>query len=279
MTGAGIIAAADPSAIAPIIEASINAYLLSFARLPGAILHDDRRVVWVDSGVADPTFNAVVSARFDRDEVGTGITSVLSHFRQHSRPVTWHVGPSAEPPDLGRSLLAHGLTYSEDEPGMAVEIDRMREDFEIPPGLAIETVRDERGLEEWVSVWLFPVPDDARRVPLGALRGRGLGDGVPWRYYVGRLDGRVVATSELFVGEGVAAVHYVVTLPEVRRRGIGAAMTLHVLREARALGYRVAVLTASPDGIGIYRRIGFREYCTFHRYEWHPDYDAGPSGA
>jgi len=63
----------------------------------------------------------------------------------------------------------------------------------------------------------------------------------------------------------------VVTLPEVRRRGIGAAMTLRVLHEARAIGYRVAVLTASPDGIGVYRRIGFREYCLFRRYEWGPD--------
>lgn len=60
-------------------------------------------------------------------------------------------------------------------------------------------------------------------------------------------------------------MHYVVTLPEVRRRGIGASMTLRVLREARAMGYRVAVLTTSPDGIGIYRRIGFRAYCWFRR--------------
>ena len=32
--------AIDPTTIAPVIEASIDAYLLSFARLPGAVLHD-----------------------------------------------------------------------------------------------------------------------------------------------------------------------------------------------------------------------------------------------
>lgn len=47
-------------------------------------------------------------------------------------------------------------------------------------------------------------------------------------------------------------------------------MTLRVLRDARALGYRVAVLTASPSGIGVYRSLGFREYCLFSRYEWEP---------
>jgi hypothetical protein len=41
------------------------------------------------------------------------------------------------------------------------------------------------------------------------------------------------------------------------------------------MGYHVAVLTASSDGIGIYRRIGFREYCWFRRYDWEP----GANGA
>jgi len=33
--------------------------------------------------------------------------------------VTWHVGPSAAPADLGGRLLGHGLVHAEDEPGMA----------------------------------------------------------------------------------------------------------------------------------------------------------------
>ncbi len=116
----------------------------------------------------------------------------------------------------------------------------------------------------------FPVPDSARRLDLDALRRRGLGGDLPWRYYVGRLGGAPVATAELFVGEGVAAVHHLVTLSEVRRRGIGSAMTRRLLGDARALGYRVGVLTASPSGIGNYRRIGFREYCEVRRFEWEP---------
>lgn len=262
-----IIEKIDPATIAVAIEANINAYLLSFARLPGAVLHDDLHCVWVDSGVADATFNSVVYAHFSPDAIDAQVEPVLAHFRRHARPVTWHIGPSTKPTDLGRFLPAHGLAHSEDEPGMAVEIDRMRDDFAAPPGLTIETVRDEGGLRDWIAVWLFPVPDDVRRRHLDVLRRRGLGANLPWRYYVGRLDGKPVATSELFVGEGVAAVHYVVTLPELRRQGIGTAMTLRVLHEARDLGYHIGVLTASPDGIGSYRRIGFREHCWFHHYE------------
>lgn len=265
----------DPATIAATIEHNINAYLLSFARLPGALVHQDAHSVWIDTGIGDATLNAVVTARFGPDEANDQVEAVLAHFRRAARPVTWHVGPLSAPADLGRILLAHGLTHSEDEPGMAMEIAGMREDFAPPAGLSVEPVRDAHGLWDWVSVWLFPVPESVRRHHFDVLRQRGLGDDLPWRYYVGRLNGTPVACSELFIDRGVAAVHYVVTLPEQRRQGIGAAMTLHVLREARALGYRVAVLTASPDGAGIYRRIGFREYCWFHRYEWSPDVEAG----
>ncbi len=46
-----IVQQIDPMAIAAVIEGNINAYLLSFARLTGALLHDDPRIGWVDSGI------------------------------------------------------------------------------------------------------------------------------------------------------------------------------------------------------------------------------------
>jgi GNAT superfamily N-acetyltransferase len=235
------------------------------------VLHFDDESTWVDTGRPIGEYNAVVLAQFTSEAVDAQIESVLAHFRRQSRPFTWHVGPTSEPPNLTDRLPAHGLVLDDDEPGMAVELDRVQAPATAPPGLTIETVRDERGLRDWVDVWLFPLPVEVRHELFDPLAARGLGDEFPWRFYVGRLDGRPVAISQLFVGQGVAAVHYVVTIPEARRRGIGAAMTMRVLEEARALGYRVAVLTASPHGIGIYRRLGFNEFCRIRRYVWEPD--------
>jgi GNAT superfamily N-acetyltransferase len=269
-TGSSSMPAINPATIAGAIEANINAYLLSFADLPGATAHHGADVAWVDSGIPASVYNAVVAARFGPETVDAGIESVLAHFRRVSRPLTWHVGPTSTPPDLGDRLLAHGFTFGEDEPGMAVALEAIDWDVAAPAGLAIAPVGDEASLADWVDVWIFPLPEDVRRLFRDALRHRALRPDAPWRYYVGRLDGRPVATVELFTDAGVAAVHYVVTLPEVRRQGIGAAMTRHALRDARQLGYRVAVLTASPDGFRVYHRLGFREYCRFRRYEWEP---------
>ena len=265
-----IVSTIDPASIGAVIEASVNARLLSFSGTPGGLLHDDPSLVWADSGVYDGNFNSVVSAHLAADNVDDQIEAVIAYFRARSRAFTWHIGPSTKPADLADALIAHGLTLRESEPGMAIEIDRMREDLEIPAELTIETVHDAASLADWVSVWLPPVAEDVRRRQFSALLSLGVDETLPWQYFVGRLNGEPVATSEIFLSAGVAAVHQVVTMPSARRRGIGTAMTLKVLSEARDRGYRVGVLTASPAGQGVYRRIGFAEYCWFHRYSWRP---------
>jgi len=154
---------------------------------------------------------------------------------------------------------------------MALNIEHLNDDFAVPSKLTIDPIDDEVGLRDWVSVWLYRVPEELRTAHFAARRTLWLERERPMQCFLGRWDGKPVATSMVFLGKGVVAVHHVVTLPEYRRRGIGSAMTLHVLREAQKRGYRVGVLTASPDGSGSYRKIGFREYCSIRRYEWEPN--------
>lgn len=90
-------------------------------------------------------------------------------------------------------------------------------------------------------------------------------------YYLGKLDGEPVATSLLFLGGGVAGIYNVATLPEARRQGIGSALTMIPLLEARRQGYRIGILQTTPTGLNLYRRLGFREYCLFSAYFWSPE--------
>jgi GNAT superfamily N-acetyltransferase len=265
-----IVPAVDPSTIAGLIEANINDYLLSYARLPGAVLHDEAESAWVEAQLGDATFNAIVRARFRPEQIDLAIDEVLAHFRQRAVPVVGHVGPSSAPAMLGEALLRHGLTFEEEEPGMALDIAHMNSAIATPSELTIEPVRDESDLRIWIDTWLFPVPAAERAAQFEARRTYWLAPERPVHCFIGRWNGTPVATSMLYLGQGVAAVHHVATRPEFRRRGIGSALTLRVLHEARTRGYHVGVLTASPEGLGSYRRIGFRPYCTVRRYEWAP---------
>jgi ribosomal protein S18 acetylase RimI-like enzyme len=157
---------------------------------------------------------------------------------------------------------------------MAADLQALDEGLQAPPGLTIERVGDAETLQEWYDIAFNGVlgwPDCGVDAVLDYYMSVGLGAQSPRRYYIGRLRGKPVATSALVLGAGVAGIYGVATVSEERGQGIGTAMTLAPLREARALGYRVGVLFTSEKGTPAFRqyhRVGFRQYCKMRVYEW-----------
>jgi GNAT superfamily N-acetyltransferase len=80
------------------------------------------------------------------------------------------------------------------------------------------------------------------------------------RYYAVEHDGRMVATSLVFLHDGLAGIYGVATLPEHRGKGLGAHLTAEPLRIAWDLGYTTGLLQASEMGAPVYTRIGFRTH-------------------
>jgi GNAT superfamily N-acetyltransferase len=86
--------------------------------------------------------------------------------------------------------------------------------------------------------------------------------------YVYYHSGKPVAAIELFVSDKqTAGIFNLSTLVAYRGQGIGTAMITYVLNKAKQQGYSFAVLQASDDGIGIYKKIGFTTETYF--YELH----------
>jgi GNAT superfamily N-acetyltransferase len=140
----------------------------------------------------------------------------------------------------------------------------------VPSNLIIHPVLAESQVHQWSRATYCGAPEEAIRHVFTIYSQLPLGPQSALRLYLGTLDGEPVATVALFFAAGVAYIGRVVTVHEFRRRGIGAMITLHAMREARSAGYRIAVLTASPMGINIYRRLGFEECCVISTYEWNP---------
>ena len=84
-----------------------------------------------------------------------------------------------------------------------------------------------------------------------------------WSLYAAMFHGEVVATTALFTGAGVAGIYLVSTVAEVRRRNIATTIVTHVLKQALNAGYTIGTLQSSKEGLGLYQKLGFREYCSF----------------
>ncbi len=76
-----------------------------------------------------------------------------------------------------------------------------------------------------------------------------------------------VASATLVTVNGVAGIYGVGTVPAARRRGLGRALTVAVLHEARRRGCDLAFLNPSPAGYGVYAGLGFADAPPWRIYQ------------
>jgi ribosomal protein S18 acetylase RimI-like enzyme len=255
------------------IEANIFEHMCLFRHWNQAEIHDDPEALWSITKIPYPRFNSVLRAQISPDCIDSVIEMTIARCKLNKVPMLWWTGPATRPADLDSYLMAHGLTHKSDKPGMAIDMFQMKEDPPAPSGLIIEQVTEIGTLQKWCKVFGtgFGLPDFASDAFLDFNSSLGFNSQMPLQNYIGWLNGEPVATSTLVLGAGVAGIYNVATVPDARRMGIGYAMTLTLLREARAKDYRVGVLYASKMGVNVYIKMGFKEYCTIGQYLWESD--------
>ncbi|MFN8490915.1 MAG: GNAT family N-acetyltransferase [Caldilineaceae bacterium] len=252
------------------IEANLFEFFSLYTSWSQAEVHDDADMLWTMTNIPFPIFNNVLRAQLAGDELDAAIETVITRGKVRNVPLLWWTGPATKPHNLGVSLVEHGFVYDGEGPGMAVDLQFLQEDIPAPAGFRIEQVKDDKTLNQWSHVLPngFGLPEVMADAIFALCQSIGFAAQTPLRNYIGWLDEQPVATSSLCLGAGVAGIYNVTTLPEVRRQGIGARMTLFPLCEARRMGYKIGILHASPMGVNVYRRLGFQEYCKIGQYVW-----------
>lgn len=256
--------------VARAVEDNEAEFLLALGRAGGGRERDDAEITWVIGGSPIAYHNCVMRADLEPERADDAITESQNLMRTSGVAGSWHVGPSMRPTDLGTRLEAHGFEGGP-EPGMAADI-RALPDVEAPTDVRISRVVTDTGLdayEQVLSLGFGEGPPEAAWVREMYAR-IGVGDDVPWRHYVGLAGGDPVACASVFLAAGVAGLYFVCTVPDARRRGIGAAISREALAGTLELGYDVGVLGSSPMGQRMYERLGFREVCAVNVYEWSP---------
>jgi GNAT superfamily N-acetyltransferase len=256
------------SSVIDAMEINSHEAWICFAHALGAAVYDEPHMLWFFSGLPFHLANGIVNARFPEDHLEKILDERLEQLDAKQVPMAWLIGPSTRPAVLGSHLQAHGWIPGDEAPGMAMELEALDESFSSSPSLTIERIHDAESLRTWLRVMTVgsDVPEEGLRLLLELVSKHAFTDNPSVQYYLGRLTGKPVATSLLYLGGGVAGIYNVATLPEARRQGIGSALTVAPLLQARTLGYRIGTLQSSSMGLHLYYRLGFRRYCTFQAY-------------
>jgi GNAT superfamily N-acetyltransferase len=244
---------------AELVEETIWEAFAAYRASPTAMVVDTGTIRLGITGVGYAGLNGVFRAR---EMTPAAVGETLRLFRQRGVSMLWHVGPQSDP-DLEPLLLAAGLEFDEEEPGMLAGLGASTRAAAAPAGLRIEQVRDVDTLTRWVDVW------SGGRLSEAAVRVRaalGLSESALCQHLIGYSGDEAIATAAVYHGARASEVQHVVTLDAYRRRGIGTAMTAAALELARRHGNRYAVLTSSPDGERLYARLGFVAVCSVRRF-------------
>jgi GNAT superfamily N-acetyltransferase len=182
----------------------------------------------------------------------------------------WWTGPTTQPPDLGKYLLSYGFEHGFEAPAMALDLSTLKDEPPANPGLSIEEILDNNGLRTWCDIMtlVYDFPEFAHEPWFDMLTSLGVGPEKSYRHFLGRVNGKPVATASVFCGAGLAGLSSVGTLPEYRKQGIGTAITLAPLLAARHMGYRIGSLFSSEMALGMYKELGFKEYARGNCYIW-----------
>lgn len=259
--------------MATAVEANLFAFFQHVKQWPRVEVHDDAGYCWTISDLPFPLFNSVLRARFTSDGADAAIDERIAACRERGVPMLWWTGPSSAPDDLGSRLIERGF-FQEPAHGMAIDLDADTPASPEPAAViaGIEEVASRASLDAWTRVLCdaFAAPQPFGDAFADLAWTIGVGRTSAFRHFLATVNGEPAATCSLFFGAGVAGIYDVSTIAARRRRGLGRLITTAALDEARAAGYRTAILHASSLGVGVYRSLGFKEICPIGQYVWAP---------
>jgi GNAT superfamily N-acetyltransferase len=263
-----ILADLSEGALATAIKSNLYAFFGIFGRTPSVDFFSQPALMRWRTPIAHPLFQGVLvtgAAPGDEDRL---IRESRDYFDEHGIAVfSWWFSPEVDVSPWEGPLRGLGFAADGDPPGMAVVLDALVEP--VPPArLSIARVENLDTLRAWNRTFAagYEIPPQMAEHFRDPIAGIGLDDSL--QHYLAYLDGIPVATSSLWLAAGVAGIYNVATLPEARGQGIGAAITLAPLRDARAMGYHAGILQSSEMGFKVYQRLGFRHLCAMDHYVW-----------
>ena len=214
----------------------------------------------VRSPIPFPAYNGVFCQSFDGDIEGRA-REVRTKMQEMGVPPVWQVFCGASPSDLAERLIAIGAEKVVDlscmwgAPGDLVQTPDV-------PGVLVRTCESEADVETYARLYplLFDVPlDDWIETVVSAelaLFRRPVDRFRRWLAFEGD---KPIAAGAVFDHKGTAVLATLLTLPECRNRGIGAALMSRALQDLIGAGCTSMSVVAGPGADRLYARMGFKE--------------------
>ena len=230
----------------------------------GATVTTINRCKYYTIGVNSSNANGVICDEIDLENLEDLVGDAFTFFNEKQLPWCWLTGSVSTQKQFYTHMQSKGFKLKI-EPGMGLELEKLekRENTDKKVSIIRGNSLEHVDLAWKVSLSAYGFPREASE-PY-------------WKkslksddrsFFIAMVDDNPVGISEAFYHLGVLGIYFVGVNEDVRGKGIGTAVTLAPLFEAKELGYKWAILHSTQMGLGVYKRIGFETFCELWECHW-----------
>lgn len=225
---------------------------------------------FIDASVRSDTFNVVCGNHLCKTIKEHQVCSIIDYYHAKNYPFAWWVGPHTQQIGLEEILIKSGLKHVETEIGMAANVtELMLDEKQSIPHITLIEVETKDDFKRYGNIMASVFdPFDQEAVAFYEKIAPCFVKNDYVKMFLGLINGEPAGIS-LTINDGhMGGVYDVVTHPRFQQKGIGTYMTKVALKQLIRDGCAVVGLQASNQGIGIYKKIGLKEYGTFKVYSF-----------
>jgi hypothetical protein len=211
------------------------------------------------TGVDSSSLNVVLDTQGDSTCSAQTVATIKNFFNTHQVPWGWFVTPSSETSEVEK----YGLNLTYKMPGMYFDLSG---DVHTVPDVEVKEAYDD--LSEWIKPLREGFPSNDNCEVYRKLNADLLQKGESkLRHFSLYRENEAISSGTLFLSDHAVMLHNLATKNKFRKCGIGSALTLYMMSEAKKAGYKHCFLDSSDEGFNLYSRLGFKVYCITSVYE------------
>jgi len=204
---------------------------------------------------SDKGFERIFSVNIEEDQEFR-IQQMIALIKAGLLPDSMLITPNTKPADLAEVLSHKGFIINDANPCMMMYLEDYKKRESENTGFVISNVTEKEQLADWLNI-VNSALFGGELVTLEQFSDVLALDNT--YFYLGIMDGRPVTACMTILDGDTSVLEMVATLEEHRRKGFASAVIDKALRDSRHMGVKTVSLRAEADGVGVYRKLGFKE--------------------
>lgn len=233
----------------------------------GMDIYTEPGLIYVDSGLSCDTFN-ILHIKFGTEVSPETLEKAIAYFKDRQLAYCIWVNQENLTGIVKKTLEACGLSLQNEEVGMILDLTDYKY-LSSPGHQNVKTADTPELIRDYAKVvsshWNPPDQNVIRFYEQTKPAFLDPQNGI--KLFVYYHHNEPVSTLELFpTDQSICGIYSFATLEAFRGLGIGSALFTFALNQAKTTGYQQLILQATEDGVGIYKKYGFKAITTYYEY-------------